>query len=120
MTPDDALPEDPNSGTGGSRPDRVWRPDPLSSGWRGPARRRRAGSAPGPGGQPDGSGASTGGDSGNAGWMIFGYLISGMAFYGALGWLIGHLAGLSWVFPVGMLFGIGTGITLVVLKYGRG
>ena len=26
----------------------------------------------------------------NAGWSIFGYLISGMVFYGGVGWLVGH------------------------------
>ena len=55
----------------------------------------------------------------NAGWSAFGYLISGMAFYGGLGWLIGHWAHLSLLFPLGMLIGLGVGVFAVIYKYGR-
>ncbi len=55
----------------------------------------------------------------NAGWSIFGYLISGMAFYGAVGWLIGHWTHISVLFPLGMLAGLGVGVFAVIYKYGR-
>jgi ATP synthase protein I len=55
----------------------------------------------------------------NAGWSAFGYLISGMAFYGGLGWLIGHWTHLSLLFPLGMLIGLGVGVFAVIYKYGR-
>ena len=58
-------------------------------------------------------------DSHNAGWSAFGYLISGMAFYGGLGWLIGHWTHLSLLFPLGMLIGLGVGVFAVIYKYGR-
>jgi ATP synthase protein I len=58
-------------------------------------------------------------DSQNAGWSIFAYLISAMAFYGGLGWLIGHLTHVPVLFPVGALVGIGVGIFAVYYKYGR-
>jgi ATP synthase protein I len=58
-------------------------------------------------------------DSQNAGWSIFGYLISGMAFYGGLGWLIGHFTHLPVLFPIGALVGLGVGIFAVFYKYGR-
>lgn len=58
-------------------------------------------------------------DSQNAGWSIFGYLISGMVFYGGLGWLIGHFTHLTMLGPVGALVGLGIGIFAVIYKYGR-
>lgn len=60
------------------------------------------------------------GGSGNAGYTIFGYLISGMAFYGGLGWLISHWTGYSLIFPIGMLAGLAVSIGLVIHRYGRG
>ena len=55
----------------------------------------------------------------NAGWSVFSYLISGMAVYGAIGWLVGHWTNLPLLFPLGMLVGLGVAILLIVLKYGR-
>jgi F0F1-type ATP synthase assembly protein I len=55
----------------------------------------------------------------NAGWSVFSYLISGMAVYGAIGWLVGHWTNLPLLFPLGMLAGLGVAILLIVLKYGR-
>jgi len=51
--------------------------------------------------------------------MIFGYLISGMVFYGALGWLISRWTHLALIFPIGMLVGLGIGVFAVIYKYGR-
>lgn len=58
-------------------------------------------------------------DSQNAGWSIFAYLISGMVFYGGLGWLIGHLTNVPVLFPIGALVGLAVGIFAVYYKYGR-
>jgi ATP synthase protein I len=55
----------------------------------------------------------------NAGWSVFGYLISGMVFYGGLGWLIGHWTHIALLFPLGMLVGLGVGVFAVIYKYGR-
>ena len=55
----------------------------------------------------------------NAGWRIFGYLLSGMAFYGALGWLLSRVTHVAALFPVGMLVGLVLGIVLIVYRYGR-
>jgi ATP synthase protein I len=55
----------------------------------------------------------------NQGWAVFSYLLAGMAFYGLIGWLIGRVAHLAILFPIGMVFGLAAGITLVILKYGR-
>lgn len=58
-------------------------------------------------------------NSPNEGWTIFGYLISGMAFYGGLGWLISHWTHITAIFPVGLLVGLGIGVFAVIYKYGR-
>jgi F0F1-type ATP synthase assembly protein I len=60
------------------------------------------------------------GDGGQVdGLTVFSYLISGMVVYGGLGWLIAHWTGLSLIFPLGMLFGLGLTIWLVIYRYGR-
>jgi ATP synthase protein I len=59
------------------------------------------------------------GDRGNEGWTVFSYLISGMAAYGGIGWLIGHWTGHPLLFPLGMLFGLAVSIGLVIHRYGR-
>jgi hypothetical protein len=55
----------------------------------------------------------------NAGYSIFGYMISGMAFYGGLGWLIGRWTGHPLIFPIGMLAGLAVSIGLIIHRYGR-
>jgi ATP synthase protein I len=56
----------------------------------------------------------------SAGWAIFGYLLSGMAVYGGIGWLIGRWAGnQSLCLAVGMLIGLALALTLVIRRYGR-
>jgi hypothetical protein len=42
-----------------------------------------------------------------------------MAFYGALGWLIGRWTHIAALFPIGMLVGLGIGMFAVIYKYGR-
>jgi ATP synthase protein I len=58
-------------------------------------------------------------DSQNAGWSIFGYLISGMVFYGGLGWLIGYWTHIAALLPIGALVGLAVGVFAVIYKYGR-
>ena len=60
------------------------------------------------------------GDGGeNVSLTILSYLFSGMLVYGGLGWLIAHWTGISLIFPLGMLFGLGVTIWLVIYRYGR-
>ncbi|MBO0809923.1 MAG: hypothetical protein J2P32_16630 [Actinobacteria bacterium] len=51
------------------------------------------------------------------GWSVLSYLIAGMALYGAIGWLIGRWTHITVLFPVGMIAGLGFGITLVILRF---
>ena len=55
----------------------------------------------------------------NVGWTVFSYLLSGMAAYGIIGWLIGRALHLSLLFPIGMLIGLGISIAFVIYRYGK-
>ena len=56
----------------------------------------------------------------NVGWTVFSYLLSGMAAYGIIGWLIGRAVHVPVLFPVGMLIGMGISIGFIIYRYGRG
>jgi F0F1-type ATP synthase assembly protein I len=72
---------------------------------------------PGSAAQDGGPGEPRGGQ--NESWSVFGYLISGMAVYGGIGWIAGRLTHLSFLFPVGMLTGLILGIVLILYRYGK-
>ena len=55
----------------------------------------------------------------NIGWTVFGYLLSGMAAYGLIGWLIGRALHVSLLFPIGMLIGLGISIAFIIYRYGK-
>jgi ATP synthase protein I len=55
----------------------------------------------------------------NIGWTVFSYLLSGMAAYGLIGWLIGRAVGVSVLFPIGMLAGLAISLGFVIWRYGR-
>lgn len=55
----------------------------------------------------------------NAAWSIPSYILSGMAIYGGLGWLLDRWLGLSALFPIGILVGLGLALYLVYHRYGR-
>jgi F0F1-type ATP synthase assembly protein I len=55
----------------------------------------------------------------NVGWTVFSYLLSGMAAYGFIGWLIGRAVHVPVLFPVGMLIGMGISIGFIIYRYGR-
>jgi ATP synthase protein I len=53
------------------------------------------------------------------GWQILSYLVGGMILYGGIGWIIGHVTGISILFPLGMILGIGLGVALVIFRFTR-
>ena len=55
----------------------------------------------------------------NIGWTVFSYLLSGMAAYGAIGWLIGRAVHVSMLFPIGMLVGLAISLGFVIWRFGR-
>lgn len=56
----------------------------------------------------------------NPGWTIFSYMLSGMIFYGALGWVLARwVVHSALLFPLGMVAGLGLSIVLIILRFGR-
>ena len=123
MTPDRTLltePQDPASRT--ESEDRVLLAEPPERPVTGPRqvpafRRRR----PGLDGRADGS---AGGQASplpprGSGWTVLSYLIAGMMAYGGIGWLVSRAVHETVIFPVGMLFGLGIALGLVIYRYGR-
>jgi ATP synthase protein I len=55
----------------------------------------------------------------NIGWTAFSYLLSGMAAYGAIGWLIGRAVHIQMLFPIGMLVGLAISLGFVIWRFGR-
>ena len=55
----------------------------------------------------------------NIGWTVLSYLLSGMAAYGAIGWLIGRAVHVELLFPIGMLVGLAISIGFIIWRYGR-
>jgi ATP synthase protein I len=92
------------------RPDNAARPGKEDAGPATSSSRQEPSSSPRQG---------QGGGGENEGWAVFSYLIAGMIFYGGLGWLIGHWAHLSFLFPTGMLTGLVLGIVLILYRYGK-
>lgn len=55
----------------------------------------------------------------NDGWRVLSYLLGGMLIYGGLGWLVGHWTGISVLFPLGMILGLGLAIAMIVFRFTR-
>ena len=55
----------------------------------------------------------------STGWTVFSYLLSGMAAYGAIGWLVGRAVHVALLFPIGMLVGLAISIGFIIWRYGR-
>lgn len=53
------------------------------------------------------------------GWQILSYMLGGMILYGGIGWLVGKWTGISVLFPVGMILGIGLSIVLIVFRVSK-
>jgi ATP synthase protein I len=55
----------------------------------------------------------------NALWSIFGYLVSGLLFWGGVGWAADHFLHHKYFTLVGLLVGMGGALYLVWLRFGR-
>jgi len=53
-------------------------------------------------------------------WHAFGYLVSGVAMYGVLGWLLDRWLGTSFLVAVGILVGAGLGLYLTISRLNAG
>ena len=56
----------------------------------------------------------------NALWSIFGYMVSGLLFWGGIGWAADHFFNTTYLTLVGLLVGMGGALYLVWLRFGRG
>jgi ATP synthase protein I len=52
-------------------------------------------------------------------WIVFGYLVSGVLIYGALGWFVDRWLGTSFVVAVGIVLGAGLGTYMTWARFGR-
>ena len=50
-------------------------------------------------------------------WHAFGYLVSGVAFYGVLGWLADRWLETSFLVVIGILLGAGFGIYMTIARF---
>ncbi len=50
-------------------------------------------------------------------WQAFGYLLSGVALYGVLGWLMDRWLGTTFLVAVGIVVGAGLGIYLSIRRF---
>jgi len=55
----------------------------------------------------------------NQGYVVFGYLVSGMGAYGLIGWLIAWLTHWTPAIPIGAIGGLVLAIVGVFYRYGR-
>ena len=55
----------------------------------------------------------------DTGLRIVSYLISGIIFYGGLGWLADHFLHTTMWLPVGLILGAVMGVYLVIKRYGQ-
>jgi F0F1-type ATP synthase assembly protein I len=52
-------------------------------------------------------------------WHAFGYIVSGVAIYGFLGWLLDRWLGTEFLVAVGIIAGAGLGIYLTFVRFNR-
>ena len=71
--------------------------------------------------QPPGPQGSTPSDDAPKGdpWHAFGYIVSGVAFYGLLGWLADRWLGTAFLVAIGIVFGAGLGIFMTFARFNR-
>lgn len=50
--------------------------------------------------------------------VVLSYIVSGILFYGGLGWLGARYLHQSWVLPVGLIVGLMASMYLIIKRYG--
>ncbi|MET0692645.1 MAG: hypothetical protein ABWX96_18760 [Propionibacteriaceae bacterium] len=53
------------------------------------------------------------------GMRVLSYLISGVLFYGGLGWIGDHYLGTGFLLPIGIVLGAAGGCYVIIRRYGR-
>ena len=57
-------------------------------------------------------------DGMNLGMRVLSYLISGVGFYGFLGWLGDHFLGTGFLLPLGIVLGAALGCYVIIRRFG--
>lgn len=68
-------------------------------------------------GDPDRQGPKE--HSAGSGYTYLSYMLGGMLLYGGIGWLIGRWTHLPFLFPVGMIVGLGLAVALIIFRVTR-
>lgn len=55
----------------------------------------------------------------NDGLQVISYIISGLLLYGGLGWLGDWLLDTSFLFPVGLVLGVGLATYMIIKRFGQ-
>mgnify|MGYP007030371662 CR=1 FL=1 len=55
----------------------------------------------------------------NAAFSIIGYLLSGLLFWGGVGWALDKWLGTTYLLLAGLILGAGAALYLVWLRFGR-
>jgi ATP synthase protein I len=55
----------------------------------------------------------------NALWSIFGYLLSGLLVWGAVGWALDRFLGTGIFLLIGLVVGAGAALTIIWYRFGR-
>jgi F0F1-type ATP synthase assembly protein I len=50
-------------------------------------------------------------------WRAFGYIVSGVAVYGVLGWLADRWLGTTYLVGIGIVIGAGLGVYLTIARF---
>lgn len=66
----------------------------------------------------DGPGAAEGSPGGDP-WHAFGYVVSGVALYGFLGWLADRWLGTTFLVALGVVVGAGLGLYLTFSRFNK-
>jgi len=53
------------------------------------------------------------------GMRVLSYLLAGVLFYGALGWLGDHLLGTSFLLPIGIVGGATLSVFMIIRRFGQ-
>ncbi len=53
------------------------------------------------------------------GMRVLSYLISGVMFYGGLGWLGDYLLGTGFLLPIGIIAGAAFGVYVIIRRFGQ-
>ena len=72
------------------------------------------------GNSPSGNAPEGPGRRSDDGMLVLSYLLSGIIFYGGLGWVGDYFLNTSWLLPLGLILGLVTSLYLIIKRYGSG